>query len=62
MLPVAAEGQKIVTVMAVFTIGEAHLAIVLNSCADALLISRRGNFKAVYRGGFQDEFIYQASG
>jgi hypothetical protein len=62
MLPVAAESQKIVTIMDVITIEGAHLAIVQDYCADALLISQRGNFKVVYRGGFQDEFVYQASG
>jgi hypothetical protein len=45
----------------IVAIRAAHLAIVPDYCADALLISRRGNFKIVYRGGFQDEFVYQAS-
>jgi hypothetical protein len=62
MLPVAAESQKIGTMIDVITIGGAHLAIVPDYCADALLISQRGDFKVVYRGGFQDEFVYQASG
>jgi hypothetical protein len=39
MLPVAAESQKIVTMMDVITIGGAHLAIVPDYCTDALLIS-----------------------
>jgi hypothetical protein len=49
MLPVAAESQKIVKMMDVITTGGAHLAIVPDYCADALLISQRGNFKEVPR-------------